>query len=360
MMSFCLPRLGHPLFPFTDLSALADRALTHTSAAFLIDALPTGIHHSQAAAPASTAPLAQAVPPSPQDRHLHVTTSDLDTRPLMLHFLAEPSANLPFSRLHIDVAEGAHLRLHDHIHGLDSLTVLSLSLAKGARVEHLHTQACDITATALQSTEVYLAEGAQYDCLTIQAGAAQARHETIIHLTGEGAKATLAGIYRTGSGQRHDLTTVVNHHHPGATSQQTIRGLIDHGGRASFQGKINVARHAHGSEAHQHHKALLLAEDARVAAIPELAILTNDVRCSHGCAIGELDPQALLYLASRGLSPAAARQLLTDGFLKEAMTNLPQRLRQDALRGMSTGYNQIPLIFGETDDLFFGDTDAPL
>lgn len=118
-----------------------------------------------------------------------------------------------------------------------------------------------------------------------------------------------------GRGQTLEIVSTVTHAEPDATSRQTIRSILGGSATGSYLGKIAVARDAQRTDAEQSVKAMLLTRSATANAKPELEIFADDVKCAHGCAIGELDEQALFYMASRGMDPQTARTLLLQAFV---------------------------------------------
>ncbi len=120
-------------------------------------------------------------------------------------------------------------------------------------------------------------------------------------------------------------------HAVGATnSQQDYRGILDDHAHAVFQGKITVRPDAQGIEGHQLNKTLLLSDEAEIDSKPELQILADDVKCSHGATAGELDETGLFYLRSRGIPEDEARQLLMTAFISETLA----KIDSDAVRGV--------------------------
>jgi Fe-S cluster assembly protein SufD len=122
----------------------------------------------------------------------------------------------------------------------------------------------------------------------------------------------------TGS-QHADFTSVVRHAEPNGTSRQTVKNVLNGRSRGVFQGRIEVARHAQKTDGYQMNQALLLSPDAEIDSKPELEIFADDVKCSHGATVGELDAEQLFYLRSRGVPDSEARALLVRAFLAEAL-----------------------------------------
>ena len=141
---------------------------------------------------------------------------------------------------------------------------------------------------------------------------------------GDGAHFEMSGAILARGEATREVVTTVTHAAPNATSRQVIRIVVDDRATGSFLGKVAVARDAQKSDAVQSVKALLLARGATANAKPELEIFADDVKCAHGATVGELDAQALFYLASRGVAPAEARALLTQAFIADALAGAPE------------------------------------
>jgi len=129
---------------------------------------------------------------------------------------------------------------------------------------------------------------------------------------------------------------------PHCTSRQTHKTIVDHAGHAVFNGMIYVRPGAQGTDAQQQCRGLLLSGQARIDTMPQLEIFADDVKCAHGAAIGQLDPEALFYLESRGLRPELARNLLTYAFASDllsriAVASLKRQLRQTVLARTNAG-----------------------
>lgn len=131
----------------------------------------------------------------------------------------------------------------------------------------------------------------------------------------EGADFTLGCAQLGGGAQTLEMITTITHAEPGATSRQVVRSVAGGTATVSYLGKVAVARDAQQTDSEQDVKAMLLDRSATANAKPELEIYADDVKCAHGCAIGELDGQALYYLQSRGIAPAQAKKMLLQAFV---------------------------------------------
>ncbi len=150
-------------------------------------------------------------------------------------------------------------------------------------------------------------------------------------LDGPGAEAFLDGVYYCGAGQYMDLRTVQRHRSPKASSRAVYKGAVAGGGRTIFQGLIEVATGASGTDAFLTNRNLILGEAARSDSIPTLKIGNNDVKCSHGSTTGKLNADELFYLESRGYSAADAREMLVVGYFEDLLTSAPEKFKDNAL-----------------------------
>ena len=164
-----------------------------------------------------------------------------------------------------------------------------------------------------------LGKGARASLHVVNAGAGYGRVEVTATLA-EGADFTL-GVAQLGGGDANrEIIAEVIHAEPGATSRQVVRSVLAGTAVGTCLGRIVVRDGAIGTDAEQSVRAMLLDRTATANAKPELEIFADDVKCAHGCAIGELDAMGLFYLQSRGLDPASAKTLMLQAFIAEALT----------------------------------------
>ncbi len=182
---------------------------------------------------------------------------------------------------------------------------------------------------------IVLEEGARFDLRVLNAGAAYGRIGVTVDL-GKGAAFDF-GAAQLGSGEQTlEIVTQINHFEPDAVSRQTVRSVLGGHATGTYLGKVHVARGAIGTDGSQSVRAMLLDRTATANARPELEIYADDVKCAHGCAVGELDAQGLFYLESRGLAPAEAKKLMLQAFIAEAFVGAPDEdaLTEAALRAL--------------------------
>jgi Fe-S cluster assembly protein SufD len=198
-------------------------------------------------------------------------------------------------------------------------TVAEIHVADGAQLTHIRLQ--DEAASAFHVSTTYAEVGTEgvYDTFTLNLGASLSRTEVRVELGGPHAIAHLNAAQMLGGSQHADFTTIVSHAAPGCTSRQTVKNVLAGRSKGVFQGKIEVARIAQKTDGYQMNQALLLSPDAEVNSKPELEIFADDVKCSHGATVGELDTEQMFYLRSRGIPDNEARSILVHAFLAEAL-----------------------------------------
>ena len=166
----------------------------------------------------------------------------------------------------------------------------------------------------IRQIELVLGKGATAALHILNIGGAYGRIELAVTLH-EGADFTLGAAQIGGGEQNLEIVTAVTHAEPGATSRQVVRSVLGGHATGTYLGKVAVARDAQQTDSEQDVKAMLLDRSATANAKPELEIFADDVKCAHGCAIGELDAMALYYLESRGMPPAEAKKILLQAFV---------------------------------------------
>ena len=197
--------------------------------------------------------------------------------------------------------------------------VLSVSVGKNATLTHLRLQQESLGAFHLSTVYADVAASGTYDSFALTLGARLARMEVHASLNGPQSSAHLNAAQLLGGNQHADFTTVVRHAAPNTASRQTVKNVLSGHSRGVFQGKIEVLRIAQKTDGYQMNQALLLSPDAEMDCKPQLEIYADDVKCSHGATIGELDGDQLFYLRTRGIPEADARALLVRAFLTEAL-----------------------------------------
>lgn len=207
-------------------------------------------------------------------------------------------------------------------------TRIDVAAGDSAR-HHLLQDAADGQA-AVHDYVITIADGARCDFHVLNIGGRLGRVTFAVTL-GSHAHFELNGAILGGGDQTLEIITSVTHARPDSTSGQTIRSILGQRATGSYLGSINVARDAQRTDAVQSIKAMLLDRTATSNAKPELEIFADDVKCAHGATVGELDRQALFYMASRGMDPATAKTLLLKAFVAGVFDDVADETVKDAL-----------------------------
>ena len=201
-------------------------------------------------------------------------------------------------------------------------SAIQVVVEDNANITHYRVQRDGIDAYNVGATEVSLGRGSRYDSTNINLGSALSRHDIDLKFTAEGGEAFVDGLYMLNGSQHHDTHSIIDHLVPNCTSHQTYKGVLNDTSRGVFNGKVFVRENAHGTDAQQSNKNLLLSDDARVDTKPQLEIFNDDVKCSHGATVGQLEEEELFYLLTRGLPMTLAKNLLTYGFAEEVINKI--------------------------------------
>jgi len=253
----------------------------------------------------------------------------LVTAPVELIYLTETDAPAEINlRLAIELGASTRLTLIEHQiapKGNQPVACVfdtSIRLGPQAKLVHGKITDGDDGITVLARTQVEIGEGAYYDNFQLVKSGKLVRNEIEATLAGKMAQCALNGVMLLRGDQHADTTTHIIHAAPFGSSRQTYKSVAGGKAKAVFQGKITVAEGAQKTDANQLSRALLLSEQAEVDAKPELRIYADDVKCSHGSAVGALDEEALFYLRARGLDEAQARAVLIRGFVEEILDEI--------------------------------------
>ncbi len=249
--------------------------------------------------------------------------------PVQLLFIASPQGGRPVYHVRnlIRLGEHASATVVETYVGHDSSAywtnaVTRVEIADGAVLRHCRLQAEGDAAAHVAASSVRVARAATYHMFAAALGGEIARNEIEVELAAPDATAELSGLTLARGHQHLDTTTRLAHTQPHGTSRQQFRNVVDDHAHAVFQGAVTVARDAQKTDAQQQSRSLLLAASAAVDTKPELEILADDVKCSHGAAIGDLEPEQLFYLRSRGVGEADARALLIAAFIGDLLDGI--------------------------------------
>ena len=199
--------------------------------------------------------------------------------------------------------------------------VTELVLADQAQVTHVRVQRDGPRAFHIANGAVTVGRNAHYQSVSVAMGAQLSRYSLSVMLA-EGAECAVDGLALVGGKQVADTHSFVDHAQPHATSRQLHKCIVDGSARAVFNGRVMVRPGAQHTDSQQSSRNLLLSGRAQVDTQPQLEIFADDVKCTHGATIGQLDAEEVFYLQSRGLSDSVARQLLTYAFGAEILDRI--------------------------------------
>lgn len=247
--------------------------------------------------------------------------------PLQITFVADGDNSASFPRLLIVAEENSSATVIENFVSTSGVRYFTNAIAEivvkdGARLDHYRLQRESNEAFHIATTSAELGRASRYDTTSINLGAQLSRHDIAVVMDHEGAEISVDGLYVVGSDQHTDTHSVIDHKQPHCNSHQLYKGILDGNGRAVFNGKIFVREGAQKTDAMQTNKNLLLSDKARVDTKPQLEIFADDVKCAHGAAVGQLDPEELFYLETRGIGPELGRNLLTYGFAEEVIAKI--------------------------------------
>jgi Fe-S cluster assembly protein SufD len=206
--------------------------------------------------------------------------------------------------------------------------VTEVFVGENAVLDHYKVQEESVEAFHIASMHVRAARNANFSSHSFALGGKLVRNDAVATMAGAGSECTLNGLYLADGDRLVDNHTTIDHAEPHCPSHEVYKGIIGGKARAVFNGKIIVRPDAQKTDAKQTNRALLLSDGATINTKPQLEIFADDVKCTHGAAIGQLDEDALFYLRARGLTLQDARDMLIHAFAGEIL----DRVRIEPLR----------------------------
>ena len=258
------------------------------------------------------------------------TQSELGAHPRAL-LVAEPGSAVTLIEDYVALHDGAYF----------TNSVAEVALGANATVEHVRVQRESGQAFHIASCAVSLAHASRYHSVSIALGARLSRIELDVRQSAAATECSLDGLAMIGERQLADTQTFIDHAKPHGVSRQLHKTIVDGAAHAVFRGRVMVRTGAQQTDSAQSSRNLLLSAKARVDTLPQLEIFADDVKCTHGATVGQLDGEEVFYLRSRGLSEVAARKLLTYAFGAEVIDRIPvaslrHRLEQAVLERTTT------------------------
>lgn len=241
-----------------------------------------------------------------------------------------PEATLSSPRMLVDVGNRSSVSIVQSLCALDGVMVTDLEMqirtGDSSKVHLTRVQTEPITTVHVGHTDVHLGRDAEFDVVDINVGGDIARHEMDVHFDAPGARFGAHGLFLPVGSQQHDTVITVDHAASHCASQQDVRGVVDDSASGSFIGHIVVRHGVVDTDAHQTNKNMALTRTAGVNSRPWLEILADDVRCTHGSTVGQLDEDALFYMRSRGIGEDEGRSILIDAFIALIVDAIPNEL----------------------------------
>jgi Fe-S cluster assembly protein SufD len=247
-------------------------------------------------------------------------------RPIEIVHLASGGNASLHTRSLIVLRAGADLTLFENYAGAGRYwrnDVAEWRLAEGAQLRHVALVAESAEAVHLGEVATVLDKGASLDAFALLLQGRTMRREANVASAGEGARTALNGAFLLAGRQEANFLTTVDHRAPHGETREVVKGVAAGRAHGAFQGRIIVRPGAQKVDAHQLSRNLLLSPRASIDTKPELEIRADDVKCSHGASLGDLDEDALFYLCARGISRDEARRLLIEAFIRDALDLVP-------------------------------------
>lgn len=250
-------------------------------------------------------------------------------RPIRLSRWVSQAGTATFTRVLIVAEEHSRISFVDEMLSPDfdavtlANTVVELFSHAGAQIQYVSLQRMGKGGFYLANQRTLAGRDSTLDTLNVALGGSVGRVDLNARLLGPGANSDLLGLYFGDDDQHFDFNTSQDHVAPDAHSDLLYKGALDDYARGVFRGIIRVHRGAQRTDAYQTNRNLILSDRAIATSLPNLEIEADDVRCSHGATVGQLDAEALFYLMSRGMDREQAERLVVLGFLGEVLDRLP-------------------------------------
>jgi Fe-S cluster assembly protein SufD len=261
---------------------------------------------------------------------IHVPAGVKLTEPIKVELPLDENGSVVYWRTLLVLEEGAEAEVWEHCGSAGDETeallnsVVELHVGQAATLRYVSTQDISERAWIFSSQRAQVERDGRLDWTALGFGSGRGKVRMETNLAGAGSEARVTGGYASGPGQHLDFDTTQEHAAPNTFSDLAFRGVLAAGSTAVWRGMIRVDPGAQGTDAFQESRNLLLSPDAHADAIPGLEIEADDVRCTHAAAIAQIDSDQLFYLTSRGLDPAAAKQLIIEGFLESLVERLAE------------------------------------
>jgi len=256
---------------------------------------------------------------------VHIAAGTKLAGPVELLYLSTgPETTVAQPRNLVVLEDGVEATVVEHYASLDATACFTNSLTEvllGADAQLEHARLQDESAAARHISNVFVQQGqsSHYRAVAVSLGGLWSRSEYHNRMQQTQARCEIDGLYIAGDAQLTDVHLDIGHAVPACTSRERFKGILLGRGRAVFDGRIRVELDAQKTDAQLANDNLILSRDAEVDTKPQLEIFADDVKCSHGTTVGQLDPAQLFYLRSRGIGADDARRMLCLGFATEVL-----------------------------------------
>lgn len=244
-------------------------------------------------------------------------------------------------RLLIDASEGARITVVESHVSIGAAKYLSLPVteiraAQNAAVDHYRLQDESLDAFHVSQTDIEQERDSQVRSHVFSFGGRLVRNNVSVRLVGSNCNAVVNGLSLLAGGQHVDNSTSIHHVEPSSESREHFKGVYADASRGVFSGTITVDQIAQKTNAFQSNQALLLSPNASIETRPQLKIWADDVKCTHGATVGQLDSDAMFYLRSRGIDRETARNFLVHAFASEVLTSVQVEALRQHVEGFVT------------------------
>lgn len=267
-------------------------------------------------------------------------------KPVRILHLSANSHCINQTRNLFEIAVGSKIDIiasFDHQAGEGSLinSATEIIVNENAQANYYLIQHIGDASHQVDTTSVYQHKNSTFSIYTISTRGKLIRNNLNLILDGENCETNLYGLYLTTGKQHVDNHTLVDHRKPHSVSNEIYKGILNQQSTGVFNGKVFVRQDAQKTNAYQSNKNILLTDEATINAKPELEIYADDVKCSHGCTVGQFDEDAIFYLRARGISERTAQRLMITAFANDVLSKIElQPLRDHIERYIEHRYEQ--------------------
>ncbi len=258
---------------------------------------------------------------------LHIASGKSLDKPLHVVFVsvADQHATVAHPRLVVVAEDNADCTLIESHVGTGQYlnnVVSEFHCGKNANVVHTKLQREQESSFHIATQAARLERDARFSTESVSLGGSLVRNDIYSHLDGEGIDCRVDGLYLASGTQHVDNHTYIRHAQPNCHSFELYKGILDGRARAVFNGRINVDQDAQKTDAKQSNSCILLSDNARINTNPQLEIFADDVKCTHGATVGQLDENSVYYMQARGIPKQEARQMLVHAFANEVLERI--------------------------------------